>query len=174
MRGLTIGLVFDLGGQPQTLLAIFTAGLLPPVWDFFIHANVRIDALRYALELNPEQPGVRALLSSAYHLNGMDAEALETAIAEMTKGDQAIVTLMTYPDQPLEGSVDSLGWGIAQQDGSTGFELLPNVSPTFEWIRLAQRIPVRIQLDKVPEDVALRIGTTGSVLVRTGTGDREE
>ena len=104
----------------------------------------------------------------------VDAYFKETAIAEMKKGDQAIITLMTYPDQSLEGSVDSLGWGIAQQDGSTGFELLPNVSPTFEWIRLAQRIPVRIQLGKVPEDVALRIGTTGSVLVRTGIGAGEE
>ena len=47
---------------------------------------------------------------------------------------------------------------------------LPSVSPTFEWIRLAQRIPVRIHLDELPEGVALRVGTTGSVLVMTGTG----
>ena len=76
---------------------------------------------------------------------------------------------MTYPDQPLEGRVDSLGWGIAQQDGSTGFDLLPNISPTFEWIRLAQRVPVRIHLDPLPEGVELRVGTTASVLVMTGT-----
>ena len=81
---------------------------------------------------------------------------------------------MSYPDQPLEGKVDSLGRGISQQDGSTGFELLPNVSPTFEWIRLAQRIPVRIHLEKIPEDVSLRVGTTGSVLVRTGTAESEQ
>jgi len=77
---------------------------------------------------------------------------------------------MAYPDTPLEGYVDSLGWGIAQQDGSTGFELLPNVSPTFEWIRLAQRVPVRIHLTGVPEEIPLRVGTTASVLVRTATG----
>ena len=76
-----------------------------------------------------------------------------------------------YPDKHLEGSVDSLGWGIAQQDGSTGFDLLPNISPTFEWIRLAQRVPVRIHLDKVPEEVKLRVGTTASVLVMTGTSN---
>ena len=70
----------------------------------------------------------------------------------------------------IDGNLlDSLGWGIAQQDGSTGFELLPNVSPTFEWIRLAQRVPVRIHLTEVPEGVALRVGTTASVLVMTGT-----
>ena len=80
---------------------------------------------------------------------------------------------MTYPDKPLEGRVDSLGWGIAQQDGSTGFDLLPNISPTFEWIRLAQRVPVRIHLEKVPEEVKLRVGTTASVLVMTGTDGSE-
>jgi multidrug resistance efflux pump len=74
---------------------------------------------------------------------------------------------MSYPDTPIEGHVDSLGWGIAQQDGSTGFELLPNISPTFEWIRLAQRVPVRIHLAEVPEGIKLRVGTTASVLVKT-------
>ena len=93
----------------------------------------------------------------------------ENTIEHMRKGNKAIVTLMSYPNSPMEGHVDSLGWGIAQQDGSTGTDLLPNVSPTFEWIRLAQRIPVRIHLDKVPKDVQLRVGTTASVLVMTDT-----
>jgi multidrug resistance efflux pump len=95
----------------------------------------------------------------------------ENYIEDIGKGDRAIVTLMSYPENPLEGRVDSLGWGIAQQDGSTGFDLLPNISPTFEWIRLAQRVPVRIHLDKVPEEVKLRVGTTASVLVMTGTSN---
>jgi multidrug resistance efflux pump len=70
---------------------------------------------------------------------------------------------------PLEGRVDSLGWGIAQQDGSTGEDLLPAISPTFEWIRLAQRVPVRIHLSEVPDGINLRVGTTASVLVLPGT-----
>ena len=72
---------------------------------------------------------------------------------------------MTYPDRPLKGVVDSLGWGISQQDGSTAANLLPQVSATFEWIRLAQRIPVRIRLLDVPKDIELRVGTTCSVLI---------
>ncbi len=82
---------------------------------------------------------------------------------------------MSYPDKPLEGRVNSLGWGIAQDDGSTGFDLLPTISPTFEWIRLAQRVPVRIHidLDKLPEGIKLRVGTTASVLVMTGTSGSE-
>jgi multidrug resistance efflux pump len=80
---------------------------------------------------------------------------------------------MTYPDTPLEGRVDSLGWGIAQQDGSTSYDLLPSISPTFEWIRLAQRVPVRVHLESVPEQIKLRVGTTASVLVMTGSGGGE-
>jgi len=93
----------------------------------------------------------------------------ENYIEGIRKGDRAILTLMTYHDKPLEGRVDSLGWGIAQDDGSTGFDLLPTISATFEWIRLAQRVPVRIHLAKIPEGVQLRVGTTVSVLVMTGT-----
>lgn len=98
----------------------------------------------------------------------------ETSIGKIREGDKAVMTLMTYPDTPLEGYVDSLGWGIAQQDGSTGFELLPTISPTFEWIRLAQRVPVRIHLTHVPDEVELRVGSTASVLVMTGTSGSEK
>ena len=62
-----------------------------------------------------------------------------------------------------------VGWGIAQQDGSVGEKLLPSISPTFEWIRLAQRVPVRVRIVNVPDEVKLRVGTTASVLVMTGT-----
>ena len=99
----------------------------------------------------------------------------ETFVGNFQKGDRAVVTLMTYPDTPLEGSIDSIGWGIAQQNGSTGFEQLPSVKPTFEWIRLAQRIPVMVRIEKVPDNIKLRAGTTASVVVITGTstnGDR--
>ena len=92
----------------------------------------------------------------------------ENFIGDIRPGDEAVITLMTFPDTPIIGRVDSIGWGIAQQDGSTGEKLLPNISPTFEWIRLAQRVPVRINLTELPEGVELRVGTTASVLVRTG------
>jgi multidrug resistance efflux pump len=96
----------------------------------------------------------------------------ETFVADIQNGDRAVVTLMSYPNTPLEASVESVGWGIAQQNGSTGFQLLPSVSATFEWIRLAQRIPVIVRIKKVPDNVKLRAGTTASVMVitRTSTG----
>jgi len=93
----------------------------------------------------------------------------ETFVENFRNGDRAVVTLMSYPDTPLEGKIESIGWGIAQQNGSTGFQLLPAVKPTFEWIRLAQRIPVIVRIVKAPDNVNLRAGTTASVLVMTGT-----
>jgi len=103
----------------------------------------------------------------------IDGYFRENYIEDIREGNRAIVTLMSYPDKPLEGRVESLGWGIAQDDGSTSYDLLPSISATFEWIRLAQRVPVLIHLHDVPEEVKLRVGTTASVLVMTGTQSGE-
>ena len=110
------------------------------------------------------QPFMALIDSNSFWVHGFFKE---TSISEMKKGNPSLITLMTYPDSPIEGVVDSIGWGVSQQDGSTGYELLPNVSPTFDWIRLAQRIPVRIHITKIPENIKLRVGTTASVLVYT-------
>jgi len=104
----------------------------------------------------------------------VDAYFRETYVGSLKQRDVAVVTLMSYPDTPLTGRVESIGWGIAQENGTTGQDLLPTINPTFEWIRLAQRVPVLIELDNPPDHVKLRVGTTASVLVRTGTaGDTE-
>ena len=89
----------------------------------------------------------------------------ETDIRDVAPGANAVVTLMAYSDQPLMGKVESIGYGIAHKDGSTGVELLPNVSPTFQWIRLAQRVPVRVRLKEVPEDLHLVSGMTASISI---------
>ena len=120
--------------------------------------------LRLGSQAVTNQPALALVDINSYWIDGFFKE---NSIERMRKGNRAVVTLMSYPDRPLEGRVNSIGWGIAQDDGSTGYDLLPNISPTFEWIRLAQRVPVRIQLDTVPDDVQLRVGTTASVLVIT-------
>jgi multidrug resistance efflux pump len=132
-----------------------------PVDGYVTNLNLRLGSQAVA-----NQPIMALVDVNSYWVTGFFRE---NYIEDIRKGDRAIVTLMTYPGKPLEGRVDSLGWGIAQQDGSTGYDLLPNISPTFEWIRLAQRVPVRIHLDKIPEGVQLRVGTTASVVVMTGT-----
>ena len=122
--------------------------------------------LRIGSHVVANQPSLALVDTASYWVDGYFKE---NRIAGIQPGDRAVVTLMTYPGRPIEGVVDSIGWGIYQQDGSTASNLLPRVSATFEWIRLAQRIPVRIRLAEVPEEIRLRIGTTCSVLVRKGS-----
>lgn len=136
-----------------------------PVDGYVTNLNLRIGS-----QAVTNQPALALVDINSYWVHGYFKE---NSIEDIRKGNKAIITLMTYPDTPLEGHVDSLGWGIAQQDGSTGEDLLPNVSATFEWIRLAQRVPVRIHLVDVPDNIALRVGTTASVLVMTGDSDNE-
>ncbi len=62
--------------------------------------------------------------------------------------------------------------GIADRDRNTGANLLPNVNPTFNWVRLAQRIPVRIALDRVPDGMRLVAGQTVTVEVHHGAQKR--
>jgi len=126
--------------------------------------------LRLGSQAVANQPALALVDVNSYWV---DAYFRETFVGRFRAGDRAVVTLMSYPDKPLQGWVDSAGWGIAQSDGATGADLLPNISPTFEWIRLAQRIPVRVHLDSIPEGVHLRVGTTASVLVMTGTHDKD-
>jgi multidrug resistance efflux pump len=134
-----------------------------PVDGYVTNLNLRIGS-----QAVTNQPALALVDINSYWVHGFFKE---NSIEDIREGNKAIVTLMTYPDTPLEGYVDSLGWGIAQQDGSTGDDLLPNVSATFEWIRLAQRVPVRIHLVDVPDGIELRVGTTASVLVMTGDSD---
>ena len=89
----------------------------------------------------------------------------ETDLVNVAPNDKAIVTLMMHNDVQLKGHLKSIGFGIATQDGSTGNDLLPNVNPNFQWIRLAQRIPIKVVLDNVPEDLQLRVGMTASIKI---------
>ncbi|WP_112479763.1 HlyD family secretion protein [Vibrio variabilis] len=89
----------------------------------------------------------------------------ENQLPKIKPGSDARVTLMSHPDTPLEATVDSIGWGIAPKDGTVGYNLLPNVNPVFQWIRLAQRIPVRISIKELPEGVHLRFGLSASIMV---------
>jgi RND family efflux transporter MFP subunit len=135
--------------------------VLAPVDGFVTNLKLRIGS-----QVVANTPALALVDSSSYWVYGFFRE---NYIADVSAGDRAVVTLMTYPDQPFKGTVESLGWGIAQQDGSTSYDLLPTISPTFEWIRLAQRVPVVIKIDSLPDGIELRVGTTASVLVLPGT-----
>ncbi|EJO92975.1 HlyD family secretion protein [Ectopseudomonas hydrolytica] len=88
----------------------------------------------------------------------------ETKLPRIRIGAPVEIWLMSG-DQPLRGEVESISRGIADRNASPDGQLLADVEPTFNWVRLAQRIPVRIKLDEVPEGVVLSAGMTASVRV---------
>jgi RND family efflux transporter MFP subunit len=88
----------------------------------------------------------------------------ETKLPGIQLGDKVEVKLMGA-SQEVKGHVDSFAQGIADRDRSTAQNMLPNVNPTFNWVRLAQRIPVRIAIDAVPAGVRLVAGQTATVKV---------
>jgi len=88
----------------------------------------------------------------------------ETKLPGVRIGAPVSIKLMGFAPL-LEGHVASMGRGIADANELRSDSGLPRVSPTFSWIRLAQRVPVRIELDKVPDGVELAAGMTASVEV---------
>jgi multidrug resistance efflux pump len=88
----------------------------------------------------------------------------ETKLPAIHVGDPVQVSLMGE-HQKLTGHVESFAEAIADRDRSTSPNMLPNVNPTFNWVRLAQRIPVRVALDPVPSTVRLVAGQTATVQV---------
>jgi multidrug resistance efflux pump len=88
----------------------------------------------------------------------------ETKLAHISPGASVEVRLMGF-DPVVHGHVESIGRGIADTNDSPDPRGLPTVNPVFTWVRLAQRIPVRIQIDSVPAGVTLAAGMTCSISV---------
>lgn len=91
----------------------------------------------------------------------------ETEIGRMAPGTPATVYLMAEPNEALSGRVDSVGWGVLPEE-ATLVNGVPRVAKTLDWVRLAQRFPVRILLDHPPEEL-MRIGASAVVVVRYDT-----
>jgi RND family efflux transporter MFP subunit len=95
----------------------------------------------------------------------VDAYFEETKIPNIKLDALADVQLMDGAAM-IKGKVESIARGITDQDNKGGPELLANVNPTFTWVRLAQRIPVRIRLTNVPADVLIAAGMTCTVTLK--------
>ncbi|WP_187334908.1 efflux RND transporter periplasmic adaptor subunit [Novosphingopyxis iocasae] len=89
----------------------------------------------------------------------------ETKLDEFRIGDKARVTLLGNDDRAILGHVDSISGGIDDRESQPSNNELPNIQPTFSWIRLAQRVPVRIVIDRIPGDMRLIAGRTASVTI---------
>ena len=101
--------------------------------------------------------------SDSYRVEGYFEE---TKMPAIKLGNKVEIHLMSG-GPALRGHVESISHGITDRDDPNGPELLANVNPTFEWVRLAQRIPIRIHIDEIPDNVRIRAGMTCTVIVPT-------
>lgn len=106
--------------------------------------------------------GVAALIDQdSLHVDGYFEE---TKLPLIHVGNRATVHMMGE-DRDIIGHVESIAGGIEDRDRTDGTNMLANVNPTFSWVRLAQRIPVRIALDHIPEGLRLVAGRTSTVVI---------
>ena len=116
--------------------------------------------------VSPGTPFALFVDASSFRVDGYFQE---TKLKHIQPGDRAIITLMGRHDRRLEGEIESIGFAInppnlADTEGPNN--LIPTIQPTFEWIRLAQRVPVRIRLAKIPDDLHLVAGMTVSIAIQ--------
>ncbi|MGO4813104.1 efflux RND transporter periplasmic adaptor subunit [Cupriavidus sp. 2MCAB6] len=107
------------------------------------------------------RPVLSMVDTDSFHVEGYFEE---TKLHGIRIGNPVTVRIMGERTL-LHGHVQSIAAGIEDRDRSNGSNLLPNVNPTFNWVRLAQRVPVRIVLDDVPSGVRLVSGRTATVSV---------
>jgi multidrug resistance efflux pump len=88
----------------------------------------------------------------------------ETKMAGICVGDRAEAKLMGY-SRPIIGHVGTVTRGISTSNAASGTQGLPNVDAVYTWVRLAQRVPVRVLIDRIPAGVPLVSGMTATVTV---------
>lgn len=94
----------------------------------------------------------------------VDGYFQETSLGEIHAGDPAQIELMGY-GQVLRGHVEGIARGITVENAQAGPGGLATVNPVFTWVRLAQRVPVRIHIDEIPSGVHLVAGQTATVQI---------
>lgn len=119
------------------------------------------------LDLHPGDylaPGKQALALLDTDSLRVEGYFEETKLPYIHPGDAVGIHLMGEA-RDLRGHVDSIAAGINDITRSDSGNLLPSVEPTFSWVRLAQRIPVRVKLDNPPADIRLIAGRTATVTI---------
>ncbi|PXX42297.1 RND family efflux transporter MFP subunit [Aquitalea magnusonii] len=114
------------------------------------------------------KPVLSMVDAHSFHVDGYFEETKMNRV----RVNQPVEIQIMGETHKLRGHVQSIAAGIEDRDRSNGATLLPNVNPTFNWVRLAQRIPVRITLDEVPADFRMIAGRTATVAVVAGKGEQ--
>lgn len=113
-------------------------------------------------------PVVAVVDTDSFHVDGYFEE---TKLDRIRIGDPVTIYLIGAA-APLRGHVEGIASAIVDRERSSSAELLANVNPTFAWVRLAQRIPVRIAIDEIPPGLQLISGRTATVVVEPKTTTR--
>ncbi|MBS9721110.1 HlyD family secretion protein [Tianweitania sp. BSSL-BM11] len=108
-------------------------------------------------------PGSALFTLVETHDAWVEANFKETQLTHMRRGQKAEIELDTFPGQPIEATVDSIGAGTGAE-----FSLLPAQNATGNWVKVTQRIPVRLKIDSADADLLLRTGMSATVNVDTG------
>jgi multidrug resistance efflux pump len=111
--------------------------------------------------------GVNAISLVDAHSYWVDGYFEETNLAPIGVGNAAQIKLMGH-SQILRGHVDSIARAISVSNAQPNNQGVATVNPIFTWVRLAQRIPVRIHIDNVPPDIILSAGMTATVEIEDG------
>jgi len=109
------------------------------------------------------QPGMPLLAlvdSASFHVSGYFEE---TKLPKIKVGSRARIALMS--GEVLDGTVESIAYAITDRENQPGNRLLANVNPSYTWVKLAQRIPVRLRLERSADAPPLRAGTTATVTI---------
>ena len=109
---------------------------------------------------NTVQPGVPLFSIISNQEYWVDANFKETELGRVHPGEPATVTVDMYPDHPFHGVVESVSGG-----SGTAFSLLPPQNATGNWVKVTQRVPVRVRITDPDPRYPLRIGTTATVEV---------
>ncbi|EEA03281.1 secretion protein HlyD family protein [Burkholderia sp. H160] len=139
-----------------------------------VHASV--NGIVTNLDLHPGDyigPGTQALAIVDSDSIRIEGYFEETKLRHIHAGSPARVQLMG-DNRVLNGHVDSISAGIADDQRSLTANLLPSITPTFSWVRLAQRFPVRIKVDSVPADLAFIPGRTATVSIDYSADKRRQ
>lgn len=138
--------------------------VLAPVDGFVTNLDVRVGD--YA---NAGTPRLALIDSHSYWIYGYFEE---TKLPGLRIGDPVDIRLMSGGVQ-FKGSVESIARGITDADNPTGSDLLADVNPTFNWVRLAQRVPVRVKIDTdhLPAGTVLSAGMTATLIVHPSHPD---
>jgi multidrug resistance efflux pump len=155
---------FEAAQQQQTKaeLDLKRTTVVSPVTGYVTNLLLRVGDFAAAGNSN-----VTVIDSESFWIDGYFEE---TKMARVCVNDRVEAQLMGY-SAPIVGHVETVTRGISVSNAAAGAQGLPNVDPIYTWVRLAQRVPVRIAIDQVPSGVPLVSGMTATVTVAQ-SGDR--